>query len=213
MRASSFWAPVGVTFRELIAHAGGPIDAEFGFFVSGIMMGKLSFDLDDVVTKTTCGLIVLPRDHYLISRKDRTQQSMNRIGKSACDQCSYCTEFCPRYLLGYNVLATNDAVEKLGGNPFGNHTRWYSGSKNDLRLNLQVQRFKMAPAARRALKAYETTGALRIPMVSLHTVADDVVPAWQEILYLVKVDPATSRGKFLPFPVFRYGHCNFTACT
>jgi Na+-translocating ferredoxin:NAD+ oxidoreductase RnfC subunit len=28
---------------------------------------------------------------------------MDRIGKSACDQCSYCTEFCPRYLLGYEV--------------------------------------------------------------------------------------------------------------
>jgi Na+-translocating ferredoxin:NAD+ oxidoreductase RnfC subunit len=28
---------------------------------------------------------------------------MHRIGKSACDQCSYCTELCPRYLLGYEV--------------------------------------------------------------------------------------------------------------
>jgi Na+-translocating ferredoxin:NAD+ oxidoreductase RnfC subunit len=28
---------------------------------------------------------------------------MHHIGKSACDQCSYCTEFCPRYLLGYDV--------------------------------------------------------------------------------------------------------------
>src|SRR5260370_38098461 len=28
---------------------------------------------------------------------------MAHIGKSACDQCSYCTEFCPRYLLGYDV--------------------------------------------------------------------------------------------------------------
>ena len=26
-----------------------------------------------------------------------------RIGKSACDQCRYCTEFCPRFLLGYAV--------------------------------------------------------------------------------------------------------------
>jgi Na+-translocating ferredoxin:NAD+ oxidoreductase RnfC subunit len=102
-KPSSFWAPVGITFRELIEHAGGPTDADFGFFVSGIMMGKLSFDLDDVVTKTTCGLIVLPRQHYLITRKDRPVKSMHRIGKSACDQCSYCTEFCPRYLLGYNV--------------------------------------------------------------------------------------------------------------
>jgi len=29
---------------------------------------------------------------------------MLRIGKSACDQCSYCTEFCPRYLLGYEIV-------------------------------------------------------------------------------------------------------------
>ena len=26
-----------------------------------------------------------------------------QIGKSACDQCRYCTEFCPRFLLGYAV--------------------------------------------------------------------------------------------------------------
>lgn len=99
----SFWAPVGVSFRELIEHAGGATVSEFGFFVSGIMMGRLSFDLDDVVTKTTCGLIVLPRSHYLVARKERPVEAMHRIGKSACDQCSYCTEFCPRYLLGYDV--------------------------------------------------------------------------------------------------------------
>jgi len=33
---------------------------DFGAFVSGIMMGTLTFDLDEVVTKTTGGLIVLP---------------------------------------------------------------------------------------------------------------------------------------------------------
>jgi Na+-translocating ferredoxin:NAD+ oxidoreductase RnfC subunit len=72
-------------------------------FVSGLMMGTLSFDLDGVVTKTTAGLIVLPRSHNLVVRKSLPLESMNRIGKSACDQCSYCTEFCPRYLLGYEV--------------------------------------------------------------------------------------------------------------
>jgi Na+-translocating ferredoxin:NAD+ oxidoreductase RnfC subunit len=100
----SFWAPVGTPFRDLIAVAGGASVPEFGVFVSGIMMGTLSFDLDDVVTKTTGGLIVLPRDHYLMTRRTRSQDEMNRIGKSACDQCSYCTEFCPRYLLGYEVM-------------------------------------------------------------------------------------------------------------
>jgi len=100
----SFWIPIGTSFRDLIAIAGGASVSEFAFFVSGIMMGTLSFDPDDVVTKTTAGLIVLPRDHYLVSRRERPPEQMHRIGKSACDQCSYCTEFCPRYLLGYEVM-------------------------------------------------------------------------------------------------------------
>jgi Na+-translocating ferredoxin:NAD+ oxidoreductase RnfC subunit len=99
----SFWAPVGTPFRDLIAAAGGATVDDYGIFVSGIMMGSLSFDPDAVVTKTTGGLIVLPRDHYLMTRRTRETAEMHRIGKSACDQCSYCTEFCPRYLLGYDV--------------------------------------------------------------------------------------------------------------
>jgi len=100
----AFWVPVGTPFRDLIELAGGAAAAEIGLFVSGIMMGRLSFDLDEPVTKTTAGLIALPRDHYLVQRKERPEEAMHRIGKSACDQCSYCTEFCPRYLLGYEVL-------------------------------------------------------------------------------------------------------------
>ena len=100
----SFWIPLGTPFRDIIDLAGGATVPEFGIFVSGIMMGTLSFDLDEAVTKTTAGLIFLPKDHYLVTRKSQPQQNMNRIGKSACDQCSYCTEFCPRYLLGYEVM-------------------------------------------------------------------------------------------------------------
>jgi Na+-translocating ferredoxin:NAD+ oxidoreductase RnfC subunit len=99
----SFWVPIGTSFCDLLKIAGGATVQDFGIFISGIMMGTLTFDLDDVVTKTTGGLIVIPRDHYLMTRKTRSQDEMNHIGKSACDQCSYCTEFCPRYLLGYEV--------------------------------------------------------------------------------------------------------------
>ncbi|MBI2264433.1 MAG: SLBB domain-containing protein [Armatimonadetes bacterium] len=100
----SFWVPVGTTFRDLIQLAGGARAAEFGLFVGGLMMGRFSSDLDEVVTKTTAGLILLPADHFLVTRKNLPMQAMSRIGKSACDQCSYCTEFCPRYLLGYEVM-------------------------------------------------------------------------------------------------------------
>src|SRR6185437_9107787 len=111
--AKSFWAPVGTPFRDLIEVAGGATVSDFGVFVSGIMMGTLTFDLDDVVTKTTGGLIVLPRDHYLMTRRTRSVEEMHHIGKSACDQCSYCTEFCPRYLLGYEVQP-HKVMRRLG---------------------------------------------------------------------------------------------------
>ncbi len=100
---STFFTPIGTTYGELIEHCGGTTSSNYGIFVSGVMMGNLTFNLDEVVTKTTTGLIILPKDHYLIKRMNRTIESMNRIGRSACDQCSYCTEFCPRYLLGYDV--------------------------------------------------------------------------------------------------------------
>jgi len=100
---SSFFVPIGTSFKELLEFAGGTSLQEYGIFVSGILMGRLTFDLSETVTKTTSGIISLPIDHYLVKRMHRQNNEMNRIGKSACDQCSYCTEFCPRYLLGYDV--------------------------------------------------------------------------------------------------------------
>jgi Na+-translocating ferredoxin:NAD+ oxidoreductase RnfC subunit len=100
---SSFFVPIGTSFKDLIKHSGGTTIPDYGIFISGIMMGKLTYDVNDVVTKTTTGIIVLPIDHYLIQRMGRPVEDKKRIGKSACDQCSYCTELCPRYLLGYDV--------------------------------------------------------------------------------------------------------------
>ncbi|MCS6884961.1 MAG: 4Fe-4S dicluster domain-containing protein [Acidobacteriota bacterium] len=102
-RPITFIAPVGMSYRDAIAAAGGATVSDFAVFVSGIMMGKLEFNLDLPITKTCAGLIVLPRNHYLVSRYEQPTTAMHRIGKSACDQCSYCTELCPRYILGYDV--------------------------------------------------------------------------------------------------------------
>lgn len=113
-------------------------------------------------------------------------------------------------LLWYNVFATADVVAKLGGNPYGNRLTWYYGSRNDLHLNARVARFTAAPRALAALRPYQTTGKLSIPLFTLHTTGDDVVPIKQELLYLLKYEPS-GRGLFLPIPVSRYGHCNFTA--
>ncbi len=95
--------PVGVTYRECIELAGGATLGEFQMSVDGIMMGKWETDTGKRVTKTTGGIIVLPPDHHLMIRRGRETSKMHRIGKSACDQCTFCTELCPRYLLGYDV--------------------------------------------------------------------------------------------------------------
>ncbi len=113
-------------------------------------------------------------------------------------------------LLRYNVYGTGDATAKLGGNPFDNRTRWYAGSSNDLLLNLRVKRFSAVPAAVAALKAYTPGGTLAVPLVTLHTTSDEIVPVAHELVYLSKAR-AVDRGRFLPLPVFRYGHCNFTS--
>ncbi len=118
----SFWVPVGTPLREVLGLAGGATAPEFGVFVSGIMMGTLTFDLEQPVTKTTAGLIVLPREHYLVQRKSRPARAMAHIGKSACDQCSYCTEFCPRYLLGYEVMPHR--VMRTLGFTLAGHDNW-----------------------------------------------------------------------------------------
>ena len=89
-------------------------------------------------------------------------------------------------------------------------SRWYFGSSNDLLLNLRVRRFAALPGALAAMRPYETSGSLTIPLVTLHTTRDQIVPFLHEVKYLFKVQPS-ERGLFLPIPIDRYGHCNFTA--
>ncbi len=77
------------------------------------MMATLCVDFKTPVTKTTGGLIVLPRNHCLVRRYARKKEHKQRIGRSACDQCSYCTELCPRYLLGHPIQP-HIAMRSLG---------------------------------------------------------------------------------------------------
>jgi cobalamin reductase len=95
--------PIGTTFRECIAYAGGLATNDPVLVVGGMMMGTHTDNLDAPVTKTSTGVVILPRTHHVIERKLKPNKVQARIGKSACDQCRYCTEFCPRYLLGYAV--------------------------------------------------------------------------------------------------------------
>lgn len=95
--------PIGTSFREAIEATGGFATDDPVLCIGGLMMGETTDNLDTPIVKTTTGVVVLPRDHHMIQRKLTPQKAQAAIGKSACDQCRYCTEYCPRYLLGYAV--------------------------------------------------------------------------------------------------------------
>ncbi len=114
--------------------------------------------------------------------------------------------------LWYSVFATNDAVAKLGGQPFDNQVRVYSGSLDDIALNAGVQRFTASPAALAEVEAsYQTAGRPAVPLVTIHTTLDQTVPYWHETLYRAKVVANNFMHRHDLIPVVRYGHCNFTS--
>ena len=95
--------PVGVTLRACVEAAGGPTVPDAQYLVGGVMMGWLEEDHDALVDKTTGGVVVLPADHVVVRRRRQDWGQIVRIGRSACDQCSFCTELCPRWLLGHPI--------------------------------------------------------------------------------------------------------------
>ena len=106
--------PIGVSLREVLDAAGAPLEG-MGFVVNGPMMGTVTDDIDQPVTKTTSGILVLPKDHSLIQRKRRTTQDVYKIAFT-CDQCMRCSDFCPRDLLGHFVKP-HRAMISIGFSP------------------------------------------------------------------------------------------------
>ncbi|MBN2579522.1 MAG: SLBB domain-containing protein [Pirellulales bacterium] len=110
--------PVGVTLAECVAAAGGATVPDPNYIVGGVMMGYLEENHDALVDKTTGGVIVLPDGHVVVRRRRQDWPQITRIGRSACDQCSFCTELCPRWLLGHPI-EPHAAMRSLGFNQIG----------------------------------------------------------------------------------------------
>ena len=104
---ASFFVPIGTSFKDVIEFAGGNKVSEFGIFVGGVMMGHLSFDLNEVITKTTAGLIILPEDHYLIKEKT----SLKKTGIASASQ------------LVTNVVTAQNSVLDIYSATRLNHTK------------------------------------------------------------------------------------------
>jgi Na+-translocating ferredoxin:NAD+ oxidoreductase RnfC subunit len=98
--------PLGTSFAECLALAGGtPLD-DYIFINGGPMMGQLgskeTFD-QQVVTKTTSGIIILEKKDMLGELFDITDEQFLNTARQSCIQCQLCTELCPRYQIGHPI--------------------------------------------------------------------------------------------------------------
>jgi Na+-translocating ferredoxin:NAD+ oxidoreductase RnfC subunit len=95
--------PIGASLADVIAGCGGALISEYVTLLNGPMMGKLVDPGNEVVTKTTGGVILLPRDNPLAMRLLRPLSADIRLSRGACEQCRYCTDICPRHLQGHSL--------------------------------------------------------------------------------------------------------------
>lgn len=101
-----FRVPLGTPILDCIK-AAGPKTEKFDVILGGPMMGKLSCSDEEIrektVTKTTSNLLVLPKNHYLAVRANRPMRYNLRLAQSACLQCRFCTQQCPRFKIGHDI--------------------------------------------------------------------------------------------------------------
>ncbi|MCR5485419.1 MAG: 4Fe-4S dicluster domain-containing protein [Clostridiales bacterium] len=96
--------PLGTPLSDCIAQCGGSLTDDYIVVLGGPMMGKVISREEaqsKTVTKTTSGILVLPKDSFLSKQHEIPVQRMLNRARSACIQCSYCTQMCPRHLLGH----------------------------------------------------------------------------------------------------------------
>ena len=203
----SLCGPIG-DFRKQINFV-GDFRVLFDFFFPGVIPGS-PVEIPDLVIDNWETFFV-PRIHAALIANPYAAGQLIRVSRAPVDRANPASVLqTAENLLWYNVFGANDAAQKLGGNPYDNRASWYSGSVNDLLLNRYVRRFSADPAAVAELAKYQTTGDVTKPLVTMHTTGDEIIPFWHQFLYADKLEGA-SRANVIQIPIFRYGHCEFTA--
>ena len=94
--------PLGITLKDAVKMAGGESLAETEYINGGAMTGRLA-DKNEVVTKTTNAVLVLPKEHPVIMKKKANPKINIYRAMSSCCQCRMCTDLCSRNLLGHPI--------------------------------------------------------------------------------------------------------------
>lgn len=98
--------PIGTSVKKCIEAAGGSNINDYAVILGGPMMGSnlLAEEIEEaVITKTDGAVIVVPSDNFVIERNRQSIEHIKNKAKAACIQCTLCTEYCPRYLIGHEL--------------------------------------------------------------------------------------------------------------
>ncbi len=110
--------PIGTRMSDCIDQCGGVAIDDPVYILGGPMMGRFVDTpeglAEAVVTKTSGGVIALPRGHYLHECATLSLDVMRKRAATACIQCRYCTDLCPRYLVGHS-FETHKVMRAFGG--------------------------------------------------------------------------------------------------
>jgi hypothetical protein len=198
--------PIG-DFRAQINYV-GDFRVLFDYFFPGVIPGKATEVPQTVIDNWFT--VYEPRMRQAIRQRPQTAAELVKVAKLGILSPSD-IETAIVSIAWYAVFGNADAQKQLGGQAFDNIGRWYTGSSNDVLLNIFVQRYAADAAAIASLRQYETTGLLASPLVTLHTTADPVIPYWHDQIYRKKVEATRSASIHSNFPVTRFGHCEFNA--
>lgn len=95
-------APLGITYGELIEMAGGESEEGTVIIAGGPMTGLVARK-EDVVTKTSNAILVLPKESPVVQKRVTPFSLQIKQAMAACCQCRMCTDLCSRNLLGQPI--------------------------------------------------------------------------------------------------------------
>ena len=184
----------------------------FDYFYPGVLPGNLyelpaDFDLlQDIVGPVSAAIQANPQPAILMTQITQTPipfSSGPELGQSIIQA------------LVLQAIELQDLLDRTHGQGFFDNTQTvYTGNLPPellADLNAHVARYSDGPAAAHFLaKYYEPTGDLRVPLVSLHTSLDPVVPIFHEATYRSLVEGKGQGANLHQTTPERYGHLMFT---
>ncbi|HKX30120.1 MAG TPA: hypothetical protein VJ302_20695 [Blastocatellia bacterium] len=200
--------PIG-NFRSQVTYF-GDFRLVFDYFFPGVIPGD-PFNIPPAVI-ANFNTVYVPAIVAAITINPAATIQLLKVTRAPIDPADPTS--IPTTIIGalfFNVLGSNDTNAELGGNPFDNRSKNYTGSDDDARLNQSIPRYTADQAALNEIKQfYQTSGKLPAPVVTIHTTADPIVPFTQEASYLLKVVVQGSLNRLIQIPILRYGHVTET---